>query len=253
MRDLALAGRELFAMFFAVDRDEALAIIRQREGGEHERAHSGAEEERLHFRGGEFIGGIDFLAQARQVSTSAGEFFRERHHQYRQVRVVRRLRDVGKFVFGEALILEKEMGVFTAGREIGQRPKPAVGADHPAEAIHEVAFGDGVVGMQAGDFGDQPHQGACFGFGDRGIHRVASRGLVCRRESAHQLGVRLNAEGRVDVLHVAGDGMDRDAQLVGDEFAAVAFEQEIEHEPAAGRQGWDFRPEILRPAEGVQP
>ncbi len=195
VRDPAFARRELFAILVAIDRDEALAVVRQREGGEHQGAHAGGEKEPMDLGGGELVLGVDLLAQLGEVRAGAGELLREWSHQHRQVRVVRRLRDVGKLFLGEALVLGEEMGVFATGGEVGERPEPAVGADHPAQAVHQATFGGGVVGVQAGDLGYQAHHGARLGLSDRGIHGVLSRGLARRREAPHQLGVGADAEG----------------------------------------------------------
>ena len=60
-----------------------------------------------------------------------------------------------------------------------------------------------------------------------------------------------DAEGGVDLFHVAGNGVDREGEAVGDLFPAVAVEEEVEHGAVSRWQARDLHAHVLRPAEAV--
>src|SRR5260221_9884384 len=70
---------------------------------------------------------------------------------------------------------------------------------------------------------------------------------------AHQLGVRLHSKMPVDFLRIAGIRVVRNADRIGDLFAAAAFEQEIEDAPLPRGKTWHLHSAVLGPALLVQP
>lgn len=72
-------------------------------------------------------------------------------------------------------------------------------------------------------------------------------------ETPHQLGVRLHMEMPIDLLHVTGNGVDGNLEMVGDFLAALAVEQEIQRHALAGREPRHVRAPVLGPALFVEP
>lgn len=74
-----------------------------------------------------------------------------------------------------------------------------------------------------------------------------------RCEAVHQFRMGLDAESGIDVLHVIGHRVNRQAEFVGDDFAAMALQQEVENQsPLAGKRR-RADSEVLGPAAGMKP
>ncbi len=121
----------------------------------------------MHLGVGELVGWIDLLPEPRDLAARALQLGGEGGYEGHHIRMIRSLCELGELLFVESAVLDAGVRAPGSRLEIGQPPNPAVGADHVTEPFHQTAFGGGVIGVPAGDLGDQADHGAGLGFGDR--------------------------------------------------------------------------------------